>query len=195
MVDCTAAMATHRNTVRAVALLLGLVALTAAVVVPAQAGGKSVALLGVHLQNDNEMYEPTSDAERARMVTVAEIFKHQLSASERYSFVEVPPDVQSKIAAGRTMGECGGCEIEYGQSLGSEIVAWITVQKISKSYPEHERLHGRCAGQKDLVRAQRGYPGQHRRVLDAQHPVSDQELLAGTIKVTFAHLRREQAVG
>ena len=131
MVDCTAAMATRRNTARAAALLLGLVALTAAVVEPAQAGGKSVALLGVHLQNDNEMYEPTSDAERARMVTVAEIFKHQLSASERYSIVEVPPDVQSKIAAGRTMGECGGCEIEYGQSLGSEIVAWITVQKIS----------------------------------------------------------------
>jgi hypothetical protein len=55
MVDCTAAMATHRNTVRAAALLLGLVALTAAVVEPAQAGGKSVVLLSVHLQNDNEM--------------------------------------------------------------------------------------------------------------------------------------------
>jgi hypothetical protein len=29
------------------------------------------------------------------------------------------------------MGECGGCEISYGKALGSDISAWIVVQKVS----------------------------------------------------------------
>ncbi|MEQ1715586.1 MAG: DUF3280 domain-containing protein [Hyphomicrobium sp.] len=36
-----------------------------------------------------------------------------------------------KIAEGQPIGECGGCEIGFGKSLGGEVIAWIRVQKIS----------------------------------------------------------------
>ncbi|MEQ1698137.1 MAG: DUF3280 domain-containing protein [Hyphomicrobiaceae bacterium] len=92
---------------------------------------RSVAFLGVHLLNDNEAIEPTSDAERARMKKVEELFKSSLEASGRFMFVTVPPDVRAKIAAGQAIGECGGCEIDYGKSAGGKEIAWIRVQKIS----------------------------------------------------------------
>lgn len=95
------------------------------------ADARSVAFLGVHLQNDNQALEPTSDAERARMTRVEELFKSSLEASDRFTFATVPPDVRAKIAAGQTIGECGGCEIGYGKILGSEVIAWINIQKVS----------------------------------------------------------------
>ena len=39
--------------------------------------------------------------------------------------------VQSKIASGQAIGECGGCEADFGRALGADIVAWIRVQKVS----------------------------------------------------------------
>jgi Protein of unknown function (DUF2380) len=39
--------------------------------------------------------------------------------------------VRAKIAAGQAVGECGGCEIDYGRALGADIVAWLRVQKVS----------------------------------------------------------------
>lgn len=90
-----------------------------------------VAFLGVHFQNDNEMYEPTSDAERARLANVAEIFKDQLAGSGHFRFSDVAPEMKERIAAGQAPGECGGCEITYGKEIGSEMVAWVNIQKVS----------------------------------------------------------------
>jgi hypothetical protein len=36
-----------------------------------------------------------------------------------------------KIAADPSIGECGGCEIDYGRKLGSDLSAWVVVQKVS----------------------------------------------------------------
>lgn len=91
----------------------------------------TVAFLGVRFQNDNETYEPTSNAERARLATVEQIFKDKLTASGRFRFADIGPDLKAKIAAGRELGECSGCEVAYGKEAGSEWVAWIHVQKIS----------------------------------------------------------------
>jgi len=92
---------------------------------------QSIALLGVHLQNDNAAFEPTSDAERARMAKVEELFKAQLQDSHKFSFVAIPPDLQKRIADGQAVGACGGCELAYGKELGTQLVAWIDVQKVS----------------------------------------------------------------
>lgn len=92
---------------------------------------RTVALLGVFLQNDNEEYEPTSDAERARMTALDAQFKAALEETGRYKFVTVTPDVAAKINSGQTVGECGGCEIEFGKALGANTIAWVRVQKIS----------------------------------------------------------------
>lgn len=91
----------------------------------------SIAFLGVHFQNDNEMYEPTSDAERNRMAKVEQIFKSKLVESGKYHFVDVGKDLKARIAAGQAPGECGGCETDYGKEIGTEWVAWINVQKVS----------------------------------------------------------------
>ena len=109
----------------AVAVLGGLVPTSFAADPP------SLAFLGVHFQNDNEGLEPTSYAERARLVRTGEEFTQQLAASGRFKIVPTTGAVEKQIAAGQTVGACGGCEIDYGRALGGDIVAWIRVQKVS----------------------------------------------------------------
>jgi len=98
---------------------------------PAFADPQRIALLGVYLQNDNEGYEATTDAERHRMKTIATAFKKQLEASGKYTFVQVSDTQQKNIDAGQPMGSCGGCEHDYGRDLKVDHVTWIRVQKIS----------------------------------------------------------------
>lgn len=94
-------------------------------------GQKTVAFLTVDFQNDNDMYEPTSDAERTRLAAIGERFQERLQESGRYTFVNVPPNIRKRIDRDQAMGDCGGCEIDYGRELGGDLVAWINVQKVS----------------------------------------------------------------
>ena len=98
---------------------------------PVSASAPTVAYLGTHFQNDNEMYEPTSDAERARLKKVEEIFTTKLQQSGQYKLMPVPADVQAKIEKGQAVGECGGCEIDYGRAVKADRIAWIRIQKVS----------------------------------------------------------------
>lgn len=117
--------------VAAAAVILAVACVAASPKVALADGPHTTAFLGVHFQNDNEMYEPTSDAERARIRTVEEIFKSKLVESGKYRMSDVSPDMKARIAAGQTPGECGGCEVDYGEEMGAEWVAWINVQKVS----------------------------------------------------------------
>jgi hypothetical protein len=72
---------------------------------------KSVAFLGVRFINDNEGREPTTDAERARLASIEELFKSKLEASGQYKFIPMPAEIKAKIGAGPSIGQCGGCEI------------------------------------------------------------------------------------
>jgi hypothetical protein len=124
----------RHNTTRATAWLVCCLALTAlgAHGTPARAAEPpSLAFLGVQFQNDNEGLEPTTDAERARLKRTETEFVEQLAASGRYRILPTPDAVRAKIAAAQTLGECGGCEINFGQELGADIVAWMRVQKVS----------------------------------------------------------------
>ena len=91
----------------------------------------SLALLDVHFRNDNESLEPTSDAERARLARIGEEFAQQLTASGKFKIMPTTDAVRAKIASGQAVGECGGCEVDYGRALGTDFVAWIRVQKVS----------------------------------------------------------------
>ena len=91
----------------------------------------TVALLGVQFLNDHEDLEPTTDAERARLASIEKLFKSELEASGRFRFVAIPADAAAKIAAEREIGNCGGCEFDYGKQYGADDVAWIVVQKVS----------------------------------------------------------------
>ena len=125
----------HYPTEAAAAWLLGcLIALLtlSALGTPARAADPpSLAFLGVQFQNDNEGLEPTTEAERARLKRTETEFVEQLTASGRYRVVPTPDAMRTKIAAAQTLGECGACEINFGQEFGTDIVAWIRVQKVS----------------------------------------------------------------
>ena len=90
-----------------------------------------VALLGVQFLNDHEDDEPTTGAERARLAALASGFETRLEASGRYAFVAIPAPMQARIDAGAVIGNCGGCEYQYGAELGADRVAWLVVQKVS----------------------------------------------------------------
>ena len=92
---------------------------------------RTVVLLSVQFLNSREDLEPTTGAERARLASLGEVFKSKLEASGRYKFLPIPDDEAAKIAAGPEIGNCGGCEFDYGKQLGGDIAAWIVVQKVS----------------------------------------------------------------
>lgn len=92
---------------------------------------KSVVFLNVQFLNDHEAQEPTTDDERTRLGLIEELFKSKLEASGRYKFVGIPAETKARINGGPAIGYCGGCEIDYGKQLGSDLVAWVVVQKVS----------------------------------------------------------------
>jgi len=92
---------------------------------------RSVAFLGVHFQNDNAGFEPTSAAESARIGKVEDLFQAKLKESHKFVFVALPDELKRRIAAGQAVGTCGGCELAYGKEVGAQLVAWINVQKVS----------------------------------------------------------------
>ena len=112
------------------AALIALVALSAPAFA-ATVAPKSIASLGVSFHNDNEGYQPTSGAERARMTAIETQLKTALEGTGKYIFVPMTADVQTDISKGQQVSECGGCEIDYGKRLGAETIAWVRVQKIS----------------------------------------------------------------
>ncbi|MDQ8700642.1 DUF3280 domain-containing protein [Hyphomicrobium sp. LHD-15] len=91
----------------------------------------NTAFLGVHFQNDNEIYEPTSDGERSRIKRTGQMFMDRLTESTKYRFAKIDPKLLARIASGQAPGECGGCEIDYAKEVGTDWVAWINVQKVS----------------------------------------------------------------
>lgn len=115
---------------RLAALITGLLALAFAAQSFA-ADPPSLAFLGTNFQNDNEALEPTTDAERTRLVRAGKEFTQQLSASGKFKIVPTTDAVQAKIASGQAVGACGGCEIDYGRTLDADFVSWLRVQKVS----------------------------------------------------------------
>src|SRR6478736_3380123 len=57
-----------------------------------------VTLLNVQFLNDHSDLEPTTNAERVRLTSIAAVFKAKLEASRRYKFVSIPADAAAKIA-------------------------------------------------------------------------------------------------
>jgi hypothetical protein len=91
----------------------------------------TLAFLGTHFQNDNAGLEPTTTSEEVRLTRTGAEFTQLLADSGRFKIVPTNEAIEKQIAAGQTVGACGGCEIDYGRTLGADIVAWIRVQKVS----------------------------------------------------------------
>lgn len=92
---------------------------------------KTISLLTIKFQNDHDIQEPTTGAEKSRLKLIEDTFTTLLQNSGQFRFIPVPEQLKNKINNGQFMGECGGCEFDYGKEIGSDIVAWIVVQKVS----------------------------------------------------------------
>ena len=44
-------------------------------------------------------------------------------------FVPVPPETMREIAAGQNIGDCHGCEVEYGRKLRANLIARISYEE------------------------------------------------------------------
>jgi hypothetical protein len=92
---------------------------------------RKILFLGTRFQNDHEVQEPTTEAEQNRIQAIEQILRSQLESTGKFLFMPVSVEMRSKIHEGQPVGECGGCEIDYGATTGADISSWIVVQKVS----------------------------------------------------------------
>jgi hypothetical protein len=79
----------------------------------------------------NTSLEPTKPIEEARLKMLDVFLQEALSASGRFKFVTVPPELQKQITAGAGIQNCNGCERDVANRIGADWAAWGTVQKVS----------------------------------------------------------------
>ena len=115
---------------RAAIVLVGLIAIAyLATAVNAEGSQQKVAFVGFRIINDS--MEPVSEAEKNRARLLDALFQERLESTGRFEFIQIPEKVQSQIDSGPSIGECNGCEVEYGRKLDADLIAWGTVQKVS----------------------------------------------------------------
>jgi hypothetical protein len=79
----------------------------------------------------NTSLEPTKPIEEARLKMLDVFLQDALSASGRFKFVTIPPELQKQNAAGAGIHNCNGCERDVANRIGADWAAWGTVQKVS----------------------------------------------------------------
>ena len=90
---------------------------------------QKVAFVGFRIIND--AIEPVSEAEKNRAKLLDRILVKQLQNTGRFEFVPIPTAIAEEIDKGPFIGECNGCEIDYGKKVGADLIAWGTIQKVS----------------------------------------------------------------
>ena len=75
--------------------------------------------------------EPMTAEEGERLLTIEKSFISKLQNADKYSFVPVPDEMRERIDEGQPIGQCAGCEVDYGKEQGVPVVMWGTVQKVS----------------------------------------------------------------
>lgn len=112
-------------------VVLGTIGIFAATftAVATQEEPQKVAFVGFRIIND--AMEPISDAENNRGRLLDTILVNKLEQTGRFEFVPIPKTIAEQIDKGPFIGECNGCEIDYGRKLKADLIAWGTVQKVS----------------------------------------------------------------
>jgi hypothetical protein len=85
-------------------------------------GNPRVAFFGFELINTS--LEPTKPVEEARLQMLDVFLLEKLSASGRFCFVSIPPELQKEIAADPGIRNCNACERDFANRIGAEWAAW-----------------------------------------------------------------------
>jgi hypothetical protein len=88
-----------------------------------------IAFFGFELINTSP--QPTSDAEKQRLVMVGDTLTQMLADSGRYQVVPLSDALKEKIVRSAKITGCNGCQIEWAREAGADLAVWGTVQKVS----------------------------------------------------------------
>lgn len=110
--------------------LLALVVLSLMGSMPARAEPK-VAIFDFELLDtslEGEMRGPQAD-EHARLIHISDLVRTQLKDSGKFQLLDVSP--VKAAAEGSNLQACGGCDVQFAQRLGADLVITGVMKKIS----------------------------------------------------------------
>jgi hypothetical protein len=78
----------------------------------------------------NTSLEADRPEERQRLDMLDKLLRERVSASDRFQLVD-PAPLRERIARAPALHSCNGCDVDFGRTLGAELVVVGTVQKVS----------------------------------------------------------------
>jgi Fe-S cluster biogenesis protein NfuA len=101
--------------------------------------------------------------EQQRLARLSDQLRQLLRDSGRFSLVDITPIASEALAS--NLQACGGCDIQLARRIGAEMAITGTVQKVSKSDPQHEHLRSRRFVRSNHCGHERRHARQYRRVV------------------------------
>jgi len=111
--------------------LFGATALTLMISGPVHADPPKVAVFDFELVDTSlqgEVNGPRTD-EQGRLMRVGDQLRKELTESGKFHLLDISP--VNAAAHGSNLQACGGCDVQYAQRLGADLVITGVVQKVS----------------------------------------------------------------
>jgi Protein of unknown function (DUF2380) len=107
------------------------VALMLLMSMPARADPPKLAIFDFELLDtslEGEIRGPQAD-ERDRLIRISDQMRGQLTESGKFQLVDISP--VKAAAEGSNLQACGGCDVQYAQRIGADLVITGVMRKIS----------------------------------------------------------------
>ncbi len=98
---------------------------------PARADTPKLAIFDFELLDtslEGEMRGPQAD-EHDRLIRISDQVRRQLTESGRFQLLDISP--VKAAAEGSNLQACGGCDVDYAQKIGADLVITGVMRKIS----------------------------------------------------------------
>ena len=98
---------------------------------PARAEPPKLAIFDFELLDtslEGEMRGPQAD-EHDRLIRISDLVRRQLTESGKFQLLDVSP--VKAAADGSNLQACGGCDVQYAQRIGADLVITGVMKKIS----------------------------------------------------------------
>ena len=106
-------------------------ALMLLVSVPARADPPKLAIFDFELLDtslEGEMRGPQAD-EHDRLIRISDLVRRQLTESSKFELLDISP--VKAAAEGSNLQACGGCDVQFAQRIGADLVITGVMKKIS----------------------------------------------------------------
>jgi uncharacterized protein DUF2380 len=106
-------------------------ALLLLVSIPARADPPKLAIFDFELLDtslEGEMRGPQAD-EHDRLIRISDLVRRQVTESSKFQLIDISP--VKAAAEGSNLQACGGCDVQYAQRIGADLVITGVMKKIS----------------------------------------------------------------